>query len=195
MVHDELQCKLLKNKNAAPRTRTMTETTTTAVLSQLARIPRCPLDQSDDYIDENFSIEAHVDQLFASEVALITRICKDECLAEELEKIANKKHKLVTRFNRILYAYAKSMDPGDELPESGIPRPGKARPNYGSPRIWEQISRHPSTDSKEEQEIDQLALRSFVSELRRSCYDVTLTYAIEPHGQGAYIRQKLTVRV
>jgi hypothetical protein len=173
---------MLVSKKIGIASGTQKKPMTDSAIQLLAHIPECPLSQSDDYLDANFSIEGHLHQLFAPEVARLTRICKDEYLVEEMEKIAEKKKAMLSRFDRVLTGYSKSMtDNGDLINNSS--------------RTIAQHSVYPATASREEQDIDQLALRCFVSAMRRKNYVVTMTYQIEPRGTRAYVHQKMAVHL
>lgn len=63
----------------------------------LSKIPVCQPDK-ERYLAADFSIEKHLEEYYAPQVANLKRTCKEEFLKEELEKIEEVKNLSSRRF-------------------------------------------------------------------------------------------------
>lgn len=134
----------------------------------LQTIPECTLVQSgDDYLAEDFDIVAHVDKMYAGPAEKLARICKDEYLAEEMATLRATKEALVTRFYKTLKGMAQSVIEGPL-------RTFRYERTYRLPLS--------STATTREDEIDQLAILAFISELRRKKYIAYVTHTAQVDG-------------
>lgn len=143
-------------------------------------------------VGTTFDIARYVDAMYADDIAHLKRICKEECLTEELAKIEKKKRTFEAFYYESLQGFVAALlqEDGDFFPRlSGIPSM-KWETRHTIPEVMT------GNINKDEKMVARaLALRVFMSELRRKNYMVRVSYCAKNDGPHLMLGETIEIRL